>query len=135
MEILRTAANGGATLRKGCWCPGEDSNLHELLHWYLKPARLPVPPPGPRWVRDTRGAEIYATNQGLSIDAPHPIYDPHSLWRYLPMTRRGSSGPPHPPNKHSSNKRSSATAPKDWRGEDPNLELEKARYADPIDRK
>src|ERR1700735_4746266 len=28
------------------WCPGEDSNLHELLHWYLKPARLPVPPPG-----------------------------------------------------------------------------------------
>src|SRR5271156_4558156 len=30
----------------GCWCPGEDSNLHELLHWYLKPARLPVPPPG-----------------------------------------------------------------------------------------
>ena len=48
------------------------------------------------------------------------------------MTRRGSSGPPHPPNKHSSNKRSSATAPKDWRGEDPNLELEKSRYADPI---
>src|SRR5450631_2122462 len=30
----------------GEWCPGEDSNLHELLHWYLKPARLPVPPPG-----------------------------------------------------------------------------------------
>ena len=30
----------------GSWCPGEDSNLHELLHWYLKPARLPVPPPG-----------------------------------------------------------------------------------------
>jgi hypothetical protein len=28
------------------WCPGEDSNLHEFLHWYLKPARLPVPPPG-----------------------------------------------------------------------------------------
>jgi len=48
------------------------------------------------------------------------------------MTRRGSSGPPHPPNKHSSNKRGSAAAPKDWRGEDPNLELEKSRYADPI---
>jgi hypothetical protein len=28
------------------WCPGEDSNLHGSLHWYLKPARLPVPPPG-----------------------------------------------------------------------------------------
>ncbi len=28
------------------WCPGEDSNLHVLQHWYLKPARLPIPPPG-----------------------------------------------------------------------------------------
>ena len=30
------------------WCPGEDSNLHGVTHWYLKPARLPIPPPGPR---------------------------------------------------------------------------------------
>ena len=29
------------------WCPGEDSNLHGVTHWYLKPARLPIPPPGP----------------------------------------------------------------------------------------
>ena len=28
------------------WCPGEDSNLHGVTHWYLKPARLPIPPPG-----------------------------------------------------------------------------------------
>ena len=28
------------------WCPGEDSNLHGFHHWYLKPARLPIPPPG-----------------------------------------------------------------------------------------
>ena len=28
------------------WCPGEDSNLHGFRHWYLKPARLPIPPPG-----------------------------------------------------------------------------------------
>jgi hypothetical protein len=28
------------------WCPGEDSNLQGSLHWYLKPARLPIPPPG-----------------------------------------------------------------------------------------
>src|ERR1700761_8820905 len=28
------------------WCPEEDSNLHGFHHWYLKPARLPIPPPG-----------------------------------------------------------------------------------------
>src|SRR5262249_38089509 len=33
----------------GSWCPGEDSNLHGSLHWYLKPARLPIPPPGQGW--------------------------------------------------------------------------------------
>ena len=32
--------------RQGTWCPGEDSNLQGSLHWYLKPARLPIPPPG-----------------------------------------------------------------------------------------
>jgi hypothetical protein len=29
------------------WCPEEDSNLHGFHHWYLKPARLPIPPSGP----------------------------------------------------------------------------------------
>src|SRR3984885_15122648 len=53
------------------WCPGEDSNLHELLHWYLKPARLPVPPPGQDGCR-TRGAEMYAlplclSNKGAAL--------------------------------------------------------------------
>ena len=28
-------------------CPEEDSNLHGFHHWYLKPARLPIPPSGP----------------------------------------------------------------------------------------
>ena len=28
------------------WCPGKDSNLHGLRRWYLKPVRLPIPPPG-----------------------------------------------------------------------------------------
>src|SRR5579862_667108 len=49
------------------WCPGEDSNLHELLHWYLKPARLPVPPPG-QDDHPTRGAEMYALPRGLSTN-------------------------------------------------------------------
>jgi hypothetical protein len=30
----------------GRWCPGKDSNLHGLHRWYLKPVRLPIPPPG-----------------------------------------------------------------------------------------
>jgi len=31
---------------EGGWCPEEDSNLHGFHHWYLKPARLPIPPSG-----------------------------------------------------------------------------------------
>ncbi|HEY5264507.1 MAG TPA: ribonuclease R [Steroidobacteraceae bacterium] len=42
------------------------------------------------------------------------------------MTRRGPTGSRRP---HSSR---STTPSADWRGEDPNLELEKSRYADPI---
>jgi ribonuclease R len=42
------------------------------------------------------------------------------------MTRRGPTGS-RPPNPNRT-----AAAPPDWRGEDPNLELEKSRYADPI---
>src|ERR1700731_4851156 len=42
------------------------------------------------------------------------------------MTRRGSTGSrPPPPHRPPQN-------PRDWRREDPNLELEKSRYADPI---
>lgn len=26
------------------WCAREDSNLHDVTHWNLKPARLPIPP-------------------------------------------------------------------------------------------
>src|SRR5450631_1269994 len=42
------------------------------------------------------------------------------------MTRRGPTGP----RRQSVNR--AATSGADWRGEDPNLELEKSRYADPI---
>jgi len=42
------------------------------------------------------------------------------------MTRRGSTGSRGPkPNR-------AAKGVTDWRGEDPNLELEKSRYSDPI---
>ncbi len=42
------------------------------------------------------------------------------------MTRRGPSGPPRPKTHRTANPAAN------WRGEDPNLELEKSRYADPI---
>ena len=45
----------------GAWCPGEDSNLHGFHHWYLKPARLPIPPPG-------LGATHKGRRIGLSTD-------------------------------------------------------------------
>src|SRR5450432_2561531 len=75
-EALRAPASGRPPIstnlhQKKCvtdcivWCPGEDSNLHELLHWYLKPARLPVPPPGQDECRK-RGAEMYALTLSLS---------------------------------------------------------------------
>jgi ribonuclease R len=43
------------------------------------------------------------------------------------MTRRGSTGSRRPKSKQSA-----PTAQPDWRGEDPNLERETSRYADPI---
>jgi ribonuclease R len=42
------------------------------------------------------------------------------------MTRRGPTG-----SRHSKSNQTPTPSP-DWRGEDPNLELEKSRYADPI---
>src|ERR1700727_3028498 len=46
--------------------------------------------------------------------------------RQHPMTRRGPTGSRQPKANRA------ATSGSDWRGEDPNLELEKSRYADPI---
>ena len=44
--------------RPSRWCPGEDSNLHGFHHWYLKPARLPIPPPGQRALLTRRAAAL-----------------------------------------------------------------------------
>src|SRR5579863_8732033 len=38
--------DGFGRSRTSIWCPGKDSNLHGLHRWYLKPVRLPIPPPG-----------------------------------------------------------------------------------------
>ena len=52
-EMMAAAARGRGSVARttthtpaeGAWCAGEDSNLHGVTHWYLKPARLPIPPP------------------------------------------------------------------------------------------
>ena len=33
-------------------CPPGDLNSHDRSHWYLKPARLPIPPGGPKVFTD-----------------------------------------------------------------------------------
>ena len=40
-EILKVDSNNAVHL---IWCGRRDLNPHELLHWNLKPARLPIPP-------------------------------------------------------------------------------------------
>ena len=67
------------------WCPGKDSNLHGLHRWYLKPVRLPIPPPGPGRgnksgerrcqrpddsLRDRNIAASFARKRRLSAAAP-----------------------------------------------------------------
>ena len=49
------------------WCPGKDSNLHGLHHWYLKPARLPIPPPGQR---ATHRGSAFALSTGRMAPIP-----------------------------------------------------------------
>src|SRR5439155_21995458 len=34
----------GSASRDAPWCEWRDSNSHGVTHWYLKPARLPIPP-------------------------------------------------------------------------------------------
>ncbi len=53
--IRKTFTDNGEHPRTAKWCPGEDSNLHGFHHWYLKPARLPIPPPGLQRTHKCRG--------------------------------------------------------------------------------
>ena len=47
-KIKRTGVETSVVSISGFrWCPGRDLNPHVLIeHWHLKPARLPIPPPG-----------------------------------------------------------------------------------------
>ena len=56
-----------ASLRKYVdWCPGKDSNLHGLHRWYLKPVRLPIPPPGPGALHSLRRPRLSMRGFGLA---------------------------------------------------------------------
>src|ERR1700722_1573169 len=52
------------------WCPGKDSNLHGLHRWYLKPVRLPIPPPGHRPLLKRAGGRLSTAHGG-----PLPAHD------------------------------------------------------------
>src|SRR6185312_538297 len=68
VAVLRDPIPAGAVARiPWYWCPGEDSNLHGFHHWYLKPARLPIPPPG-------HGATDKGRPFGLSTPRPRNLY-------------------------------------------------------------
>ena len=60
------------SLGKARWCPGADSNRYTLRHRLLRPACLPIPPPGQGGTQTTRGAD------GLGKHKMHP---PASLRR------------------------------------------------------
>jgi hypothetical protein len=81
------------------WCPGEDSNLHELLHWYLKPARLPVPPPGQggRLAR-RRNLRTHAGLVNRSLATPVPDFPVERLGHFMPRARISppTGGPSRP---------------------------------------
>jgi hypothetical protein len=59
------------------WCPEEDSNLHLLQDWYLKPARLPIPPSG-------RGGLLGGAPADVNVHSP-----PFSYWHRAPGFKGG----------------------------------------------
>jgi acylphosphatase len=58
------------------WCPGKDSNLHGLHRWYLKPVRLPIPPPGPGALHSLRRPRL--SMRGFGLDRRTPRQGPRN---------------------------------------------------------
>ena len=47
---VNSKPRAGAVLgQPQCWCGRRDLNPHDLRHWNLNPARLPIPPRPHRW--------------------------------------------------------------------------------------
>src|SRR3954453_20911348 len=82
---VKTPGFGEVVPRKGL----DPSRL--LSHWHLKPARLPIPPPGPR-PSDREAATYGAALAGSTAGSPagplsHCGARPHRLIRTLPRAR------------------------------------------------
>src|SRR6185437_4434402 len=57
--LLRVRADCAVPGRSAPWCERRDSNPHGLPHWNLNPARLPVPPLSPDFMKnDIAGSAI-----------------------------------------------------------------------------
>ena len=49
LDVIEIRLNLNSLKKK---CPPGDLNSHDRSHWYLKPARLPIPPGGPKAFTD-----------------------------------------------------------------------------------
>lgn len=58
-------------------CPPGDLNPHDLSHWYLKPARLPIPP----------GGRICNSKQRLNMSSLNPSIAGQFDWCAGPYCR------------------------------------------------
>lgn|GEM_PF-3010825 len=68
-------------------CPGEDSNLHGLLHQFLRLACIPISPPGHWLILQNMSSEVnIGFNQEISLcdqSLPlpnHYLHIPHGVW-------------------------------------------------------
>ena len=52
------------------WCWGGDLNSHGLLHWFLRPARLPITPPQ-HFIRDASISSSHAHFFYSTIEATY----------------------------------------------------------------
>ena len=78
------------------WCPGEDSNLHDLHHWYLKPARYQFRHLGTRRAckGPARGCQLAQKREGQAGEARRASVFPPSIRLHASPSRFRLDFPP-----------------------------------------